>query len=75
MIRDSAALMADPAEFDADYYVIDEPPVLELNLRDPMDDRVVREQLLQVAIPDSVPRFQIYWTVPLEFDVNWADEN
>ena len=74
MIRDSAALMADPAEFDADYYVIDEPPTPEPKLHDPMDYRVVREQLLQTAIPDSAPRFQIYWTVPLEFDVNWADD-
>ena len=75
MIRDSAALMADPAESDADFYVIDEPPTPEPRLHDPMDDRVAREQLLQFAVPDSAPRFQIYWTVPMDFDIDWVDED
>jgi hypothetical protein len=57
--------------FDEDYYVIDEPPArqAEVELRDPMDYRVVREQLLELV--PATPRFQVYWTVPM--DVEWDD--
>lgn len=58
------------ATFDEDYYVIDEPPApAPVEARDPLDDRVVREQLLDM-VPTS-PWFQIYWTVPM--DVDWDD--
>ena len=58
------------AAFDEDYYVIDEPPALTpVEARDPLDYRVVREQLLEM-VPTS-PRFQVYWTVPM--DVDWDD--
>ena len=59
-------------EFDGDYYVIDAPPARLAEApeaRDPMDYRVVREQLLDMV--PSGPRFQVYWTVPL--DIDWAD--
>lgn len=75
MIRDNAALMADPVEFDEDYYVIDEPPTLETRPQyDPMDYRVVREQRLQLVAAEPTPHFQVYWTVPLAQDVEWDDE-
>jgi hypothetical protein len=73
MIRDNVALVVDSAPFDEDYYVIDAPPSAEPRQPDPMDYRVVREQLLELATPASAPRFQVYWTVP--FDVDWVDEN
>lgn len=72
MITDSVAPMADPDDFDADYYVIDEPPAAPVTVRDPMDYRVVREQRLEIAT--HTPPFQIYWTVPLELDIDWAED-
>ena len=56
--------------FDEDFYVIDEPPALvEVAAREPLEHRVVREQLLEVA--PSSPLFQIYWTLPM--DIDWDD--
>lgn len=53
--------------FDEDYYVIDEAPAPRVEPRDPMDYRVVREQLPDIVGP--APRFQVYWTpVDLEWD-------
>jgi hypothetical protein len=76
MIRDNAALLADPVEFDEDYYVIDEPPAFDTQPPvDPMDYRVVREQRLQLAAAEPAPHFQVYWTVPLTQDVDWDDED
>lgn len=54
--------------FDEDYYVIDEPPAL-VEASEPPDYRVLREQLLEL-VPAS-PRFQVYWTVPM--DIDWDD--
>jgi len=68
--RNGIRLMADPADYDADYYVIDEPPTAVETSRDPMAWRTVREQMLELV--PATPRFQIYWTVPLDLD--WADD-
>ena len=58
------------AAFDEDYYVIDEPPAhAEAEARDPLDHRLVREKLLEMV--PSAPRFQVYWTVPMDLD--WGD--
>jgi len=59
----------DAVQRDEDYHVIDEPPTPEAPAREPRDYRVVREQLLELV--PSTPRFQVYWTVPL--DIEWAD--
>ena len=63
-------MMRDEVGFDEDYYVIDEPPALAAPGREPTDYRVVREQLLELM--PSTPRFQIYWTTPLDLD--WAED-
>ncbi len=64
MIHDDTGL-----DFDPDYYVIDEPPAPRVEARDPMDYRVVREQLLDIV--PTAPRFQVCWTVPM--DIDWDE--
>ena len=70
MMRDDGAMLRDEAGFDPDYYVIDEPPALAAPAREPADYRVVREQLLELV--PATPRFQVYWTTPLDLD--WVDD-
>jgi hypothetical protein len=72
MVRDNAALMMDPAEFDEDYYVIDEPPAPALPAREDQPDCVAREPLLHLASVPA-PRLEVYWTVPIELDLDWDD--
>lgn len=67
MIQDETPL--DDVSIDETYYVIDEPPAARAPARDPMDYRVVREQLAE-AVPPA-PRFQLYWTAPADLD--WDD--
>lgn len=70
MDRDIISPMADPADYDADYYVIDEPPAAVDAPRDPMAWRAVREQMLELV--PTTPRFQVYWTVPV--DIDWVGD-
>lgn len=70
MMQNDGAMLLDEVGFDADYYVIDEPPALAMPAREPSDYRVVREQLLELV--PTTPRFQVYWTTPL--DLEWAED-
>jgi hypothetical protein len=67
--------MADPIPFDEDYYVIDEPPAPGPQQPDNVDYRLLREQQLELALAVAAPRFEVYWSVPIELDLDWADED
>jgi hypothetical protein len=72
MTRYAMAPIADPADFDEDVYVIDEPSDLLAEVHpDPEVLATAYDRLLQLAL--AVPSPQIYWTVPL--DIDWADED
>ena len=70
MMRDDGLMLRDEIGYDPDYYVIDEPPALAAPAREPADYRVVREQLLELV--PATPRFQVYWTTPL--DLEWVED-
>lgn len=73
MTRGSSSLPASPVEVDADCYVIDEPPAVEPRpLVSPVDVAALREVFLQLAV--HAPPVQSRWTVPLELDIDWADD-
>lgn len=73
MTQDNTSLASSPVEVDADCYVIDAPPAPEPQLHgEPVDVAALRETFLQLA--EHAPPPRLYWTVPLEFDIDWADD-
>lgn len=66
--------MADPADFDPDYYVIDEPPA-PAPRHDARAEPVTHETMLalQLQLVPATPRLPADWTVPLDLD--WAEDD
>lgn len=64
MTRHSASLSSRQVDSDEDCYVIDEGETVDID--------ALREKLLQLAA--NAPLIEARWTVPLELDIDWADD-
>lgn len=73
MTRHSASLSPRPVDSDEDCYVIDEVPAPEPpHQGEAVDVDALREKLLQLVA--NAPLIEARWTVPLELDIDWADD-